>query len=53
VSSHQSGQDGEELAAGNAGCPGLRGRCLPSGPADDYWRLVGLPCCRVGRGGTL
>jgi len=33
VSSHQSGRGGEELAAGNAGCPGLRGRCLPSWPA--------------------
>ena len=29
VSSHQSGRGGEELTAGNAGCPGLRGRCLP------------------------
>ena len=29
-SRHQSGRGGEELAAGNAGCPGLRGRCLPS-----------------------
>ena len=29
VSSHQPGRGGEELAAGNAGCPGLRGWCLP------------------------
>ena len=35
LSSHQPGCGGEELAAGNAGCPGLRGWCLPPRPADD------------------
>lgn len=25
----RAGRGGEELTAGNAGCPGLRGRCLP------------------------
>jgi len=37
VSSHQSGRGGGELAAGNAGCPGLRGRCLS--PAAGWWLL--------------
>ena len=41
LSSHQPGCGGEELAAGNAGCPGLRGWCLPPG------RLMTADCSRA------